>query len=348
MTLTGPFAQLIRGAIAELVENLDEHDDEDAYETGVQMFDELGRNARLSLVARVASALLRDETPPPAKRAVNDATVAAIFSDITNVVISYDAELEDEWRRLVIASLCQIGSEQVPTLNAHNSDAWLEALVRLRDYILEDSDYLLEQTADRPPDVSRRFKELADIPQDYFAEPAPEPSDEELKQILADLCELAGTIEVDYLPTWMHRQTQLSEPQDRTTEVRQGTWVEQNLGNVVLQGRIVAGTSQLAIFRLERTVPIKRQGRRRKQYKEWQQGEHVSAPWSSLRIMPAPHESLLDKLPDHKFAVADSGQYFAVVDTQAQIAVAIFVRRPEAETWASYAGRDYEVVSIAA
>ncbi len=294
LTLRGSFAQLIRGAIAELVDGLGQ-DDSDAsfHETGVAMFDNLSRSARLALLARVGGALLRDETPPPAKLAVNDATVAAIFGELTKLIVPDAVELDAEWRRLLIDAHRQVGSERVLTLEDQDAETWIEAVEMLRDGILEDLDYLLDDTANRLPETSTTFRQLADIPEDYFAEPAPEPNDEEVSEIVAELCELAGTIEGDHVPIWMHDRRQSMVSPRRRAEVQPGAWVEHVRGDVVLQGRLIVGTSQLAIFRVERVVPVARPASRRKQHKQWRQGDHVSAPWQELCVRPRPSNDVL-------------------------------------------------------
>ena len=86
--------------------------DPDLFNTGVNAFDNLQPSQRLALLALVGSALKNNTEPHPELTAHNEATVAAIFSHITNqVVIEIEAASEPGasedptfWRSLVLAA----------------------------------------------------------------------------------------------------------------------------------------------------------------------------------------------------------------------------------------------------
>lgn len=204
-TLTGPEAELVRSAIAEMTDMLHEEADGLAEEwpTGVRLFDELSWQQRLALLARVANALFKPDVVAPQLSAVNEATVAAIFAHVsTNLVIELDEAKDDNlpadydiyyWRKLVAA--CQerpSGSEDF-YLEVQCADLgdWEVLLECLGDCILWDADWdLPDLFLDAEPELSRARRRRLGIEKDYFTVPAPDLRDKDVPAIFESLHEL--------------------------------------------------------------------------------------------------------------------------------------------------------------
>ena len=202
--LTGPEAVLVRAAIGDMTDTLQEEADglADEWPCGVRLFDELSWQQRLALLARVATALFKSEVPPPELTAVNEATVAALFAHVErNVWIELDNAREIEpsddfdiyyWRRMIAA--CQ---ELPPTdedfveEKSVDIEDWQLVIECCADRILWDADWdMPDLFMDAEPALSRKRRQQLGIIPDYFTTPAPDLREQDVPKAFAGLHQL--------------------------------------------------------------------------------------------------------------------------------------------------------------
>lgn len=236
-TLHGAEAALIAAGIVVMLDSLDERlsdedddrDDEDDQHSptadmqlGIAVFDSLTIPQRVAMLHHVSTHLLTDLVPVTEETsAVDDATIAAIFSEIQDqVTIEIDLHLDDDsdiefeeyfrgvescdaasWRSLVLAAFMQLndGSDgvddyQPPESATHTSiDAWEDLIDALASAILWDRDFeLVDGFMDEDPVSASHRKKLLGIHDNYFIEPPLDPTASETRVLLAQARSLAS------------------------------------------------------------------------------------------------------------------------------------------------------------
>ena len=207
-TLEGPEAALARAVIYEMVHDVTlEVDSPQGWSYQVPAYDDLQWRQKLAMLARVGSALLSPDVPPPELTALNEATVAALYECVRQrlgVELEYAAnEPEGEfrtcWRELVRATLDEEEltdpetGEVVLSIECDDLDEWELQVECLSDHVLWDADYAMEEEfLDAAPVASRRLKYDLGIPDDYFTDVAPDPGDSEMDGIYEVLKSLTG------------------------------------------------------------------------------------------------------------------------------------------------------------
>ncbi len=229
-TLNGAESLLIAAAIAVMLDSLDEQLNDDEDETagnanfaemqfGIAVFDSLSVSQQIATLHHVAKHLLTAaEAQPPISSAVDDATIAAIFSEVQDqVTIEIDIELMDRrglrageavelppsrhWRSLVLDALRQVMNRQsqesgedwdaglldgLPSLAAEVSyEAWESAIESLVSAILWDRDFeLAEGFMDAEPASAQMRRKLLGIDDDYFVHAPLDPTASEVVRLL--------------------------------------------------------------------------------------------------------------------------------------------------------------------
>jgi len=110
-TLQGAEATLVRALIAQVVDYLDVEasGDIDRWDFGVVLFDELETPQKFALLAAVGTSLLREDAAPLPLNAINEATIAALYRALTQVIqVEIEMDLGREfrfwWRSMVLAA----------------------------------------------------------------------------------------------------------------------------------------------------------------------------------------------------------------------------------------------------
>jgi hypothetical protein len=242
-TLAGAEAALIAAGIVVMLDSLDERlsdeDDENEDEEdrnsptadmqlGIAVFDSLTIPQRVAMLHHVSRHLLTDVVPASEDTsAVDDATIAAIFSEIQDQVtieidlhldedsaVEFDepfAELHDNdashWRSLVLAAYMQLndGSDctedndgeehyHAPTSIADTTlSTWEDLIDALASAILWDRDFeLVDGFMDEDPVSARQRKRLLGIHDNYFVEPPLDPTTSQTRVLLAQARSLAS------------------------------------------------------------------------------------------------------------------------------------------------------------
>jgi hypothetical protein len=229
-TLRDAEAALLAAAIVVMLNSLEESLCEDSgdeefepmadMQFGIAVFDSLTLPQRIATLHYVAMHLLTDAVPETEDTsAVDDATIAAIFSEIqdqVNIEIGFDNagifEASDDteeqqqnvlksthWRSLVLAACQQAlqddedGDEDDSTsfpLDFHdaNMDVWENAIDLLVSNILWDRDFeLAEGFLDQDPTSARHRRRLLGIPDNYFVQPPLDPTAHQTKLLLAQV-----------------------------------------------------------------------------------------------------------------------------------------------------------------
>lgn len=197
-TLKGAEANLIREALATMVDMVEEEirGYADQWEFDVPLFDQLPPTARLAILAQVGWALLRETETYPPLTAINEATVAAIFERIKELIqfeVDSEGEMEDpfNWRRDVLAVYQEIGDDDLPSVECRDMEEWDLLVQVLSDRILWDEDFNdAVLYVDKPPEHAQFLKEAMMIDDDYFTAVPPDPREADLpriREIIRDL-----------------------------------------------------------------------------------------------------------------------------------------------------------------
>ena len=202
--LTGAEWNLFREGLTELWDTVeDDFDRKDACKTGHAAFDALQPGQKLAMLALVGQALYGDALPSPEHTAHNEATIAAVFEEISLGLVQEVTDQErlpDEhaefWRTLVREAWMGIADPsmypRLPT-SCSDIDAWSTIVDLLSKQILWDYDFALgDRFLDADPDESRAAMQEMGIQPDYFTEIAPDPLDGELDRAREILRQLTG------------------------------------------------------------------------------------------------------------------------------------------------------------
>jgi hypothetical protein len=210
-TLRGAEAALIRESLGHIVHLIDEEQyGPESWEFGIPLFDSLSASQRLALLAHVGKALFAEDVPPPSLCAVNEAAVGAIYENIRQCVEieidSDDPNIEPEvdmqfWRRLVLGALKEIDigipspdpADQLPQPDCDDTTRWRSLFETLESFVLWDDDWSWEGPfMDMAPEAAEALKHHYDIPNDYYTQIAPDPTDTELAVIRKTLYTLVN------------------------------------------------------------------------------------------------------------------------------------------------------------
>lgn len=158
---------------------------------GVQLFDELTRNQKVSALADIAEALLLG-VPAPELSAYLDATIASVFQNVrhclTDEVMQANNSLGTTWRKLAIAACEQHQVvEELPAADNTDIEFWHVLILGLEGCVLWDNDWEEVDRLDAEPDTSRRMKDALGLPDDYYIAVPVDPDDTETELLIAEL-----------------------------------------------------------------------------------------------------------------------------------------------------------------
>lgn len=230
-------AALVAAAIVVMLDSFDERlgeddDDEMAEPTadmqlGIAVFDSLTIPQRIATLHHVSKHLLTDASPEFEDTcAIDDATIAAIFSEIQDQVMIEIGLDPDEfitrdspslpiaastlkmtyWRSLVVAAYDHVVSGDGPLTDAEvqddvvmldpmetSYDVWDDAIDALASAILWDRDFeLADGFMDEDPSSARQRRKLLGIPDNYFIKAPLDPTINQTKVLLAQAKSLAS------------------------------------------------------------------------------------------------------------------------------------------------------------
>ncbi|MGV3485232.1 MAG: hypothetical protein ACO1RT_12505 [Planctomycetaceae bacterium] len=228
-TLQGAEATLVAAAIIVMLDAFDEHlaeDDDDEFaqpsadmQLGIAVFDSLTIPQRIAMLHHVSKHLLSEAAPLSEETsAIEDATIAAIFSEIQDQVaieIGLDPEhfaseshSDNElfgkmtyWRTLVLNAFrhTTAGDEDVDDLDLPRDcmedslSAWESLIDLLASAILWDRDFeLADGFMDEDPSSARQRRRLMGIHDNYFVEPPPDPTVHQTRLLLTQARSLAS------------------------------------------------------------------------------------------------------------------------------------------------------------
>jgi hypothetical protein len=204
-THQGAEAALVRAAVGLVWDfsEIEVSSPEDQWTWGVALFDALDCRQKIAQLSFVASALLRDEVPPPPLNAVNEATVGMLFEAIA-IRIESEIDLDAgesnstwrDWRRLVLAASVSgdwPSDLSLPAEGCSDRSEWHLLIEMLTEGILWDDDWIDDGSImDVDPETADARKERLGIADDYYLAVAPDPTDSELDRARQKLKELTA------------------------------------------------------------------------------------------------------------------------------------------------------------
>ena len=150
-TVTGVEAELLRDAvdwIYRLTSSAVEYDDpEFAFSAGIRLYDQQEPAQQLALLSHVGEALLVPEFPAPPLTATREATVAALYSALRQMVdMEIDMMSNGEKGLGVRENLRQYWlntdtEEEVPDAECDQSSEWMILIDAMQDAVLWDEDW---------------------------------------------------------------------------------------------------------------------------------------------------------------------------------------------------------------
>lgn len=234
-TLRGSEAVVLAKAVDTLLSSLVDHlfsdeehpEDADAFaavlQTGIGLFDSLAIPQRIAALHHVTHHLLTARRfPTPSPSAIEDATIAAIYSEVRDQIEieidlftlmgsvpaaapsppAWDATNPwMSWRRDVRNACCELledglwaelqSDEELAALQLGEWELWVDLLASA---ILWDRDFEFAETfLDAEPDLARRRRQVLGISDDYFVRPA--PSDHDLNRLIEETRQLVRQVQ---------------------------------------------------------------------------------------------------------------------------------------------------------
>lgn len=194
--LRGAEAKVFAESLLDLAQN--ELVEDGDYSTGIPVFDSLTYPQKITILSQVAHALFREEVPMPELTAVLEGAVGAVFQALHCLV---EEEVEavpdhDKSLRNLVSKACRdLGVEEVPRPLHRGIEDWRFCVDCLHDAILWDIDYLGESIfTDLPPEQSRALKQNMDVSDGYFLAVAPDPTSEQVANLLGNLLSLCQEV----------------------------------------------------------------------------------------------------------------------------------------------------------
>ena len=187
--LRGAEAKVFAEGLLDLVESQLSADSD--FRSGIPVFDTLTYPQKIAVLQQVAEALFREAAPMPELTAVLEGAAGAVIQSVRLLV---EGEVQgvtggDRSLRMLVNTACRdLGVEQVPNPSSASIDEWAFCVDCLHDAILWDSDYLIEDTfVDLPPEEAEALKKDMGVADEYFLSVAPEPKEDQVAALLADL-----------------------------------------------------------------------------------------------------------------------------------------------------------------
>jgi len=162
------------------------------------VFDSLTYPQKTTILSQVAHALSREEVPMPELTAVLEGAVGAVFQ-VLHCLVEEEVEAvpdSDKSLRNLVSRACRdLGVGEVPHPSHRGIEGWRFCVDCLHDAILWDIDYLGESIfTDLPPEQSRALKQNMDVSDGYFLAIAPDPTSEQVTNLLGNLLSLCQEV----------------------------------------------------------------------------------------------------------------------------------------------------------
>lgn len=217
---SGNFAKLLATGLDDLIGDiLEKAEYDEEVELEVPPFDRLTAEQKIFVLRLVARALFLEEEPEPDLTAVSEGTVDAIFRRVEFLLELEVDETEDyaisfTLRRFITDALADerayetakfaaenpgrtLDAETLedfaaPELESDDFDEWRDALDRLLEQVLWDSDYLCDAMLDVAPEKRAEFGRAFGLAEDYYWRVYDEPKPDEARRIaeeIRDLCD---------------------------------------------------------------------------------------------------------------------------------------------------------------
>ena len=175
--LKGAEAKVFAQSLLNLIEQIEILND--SVEFGIRVFDELTYNQQLSILWLITNGLFREDVLCVELTALNEGAIATVFENLEQELCFEIEEMPKRkyWRKLVRNALIELDYTDEPLLKCNDVDKWLMAVDSLSDLILWDTDYLMDEILDDPPEQSKFIKHLSGINKNYYNDIADDPDE---------------------------------------------------------------------------------------------------------------------------------------------------------------------------
>lgn len=191
--LTGAEAVLFAETLTEMVEIC--ITEENDYDFGIQVFDDLTYNQKLFILLEIANGLFKPTVKVQKLTAVNEGAIAAVFENMKALVqMELDDNLKPLWRKLIWDCLAQIGKKKFIGLRSKDYEKWEDVIEILTNRILWDLDYLDNSLADLPPEHAEEVRRAIAIDDDYYSYIPNDPSDKQTRRQISELRKLCARV----------------------------------------------------------------------------------------------------------------------------------------------------------
>jgi hypothetical protein len=195
-TLRGAEAQVFAASLATLISDTNLSPEFDDYELGIPVFDNLTYNQKITILLVITKGLFREDATAINLTALNEAAIAAVFENLKfNLQEEIDHKEDNKyWRTFVINALIELDYEDIPNAKEIDPDEWDLAIGFLFDQILWDTDYLMDDLMDDPPEVANRIKKEFGIYHEYFTDIVEDPNNQTIDKYLLEIKQICSKI----------------------------------------------------------------------------------------------------------------------------------------------------------
>jgi hypothetical protein len=195
-TLEGAEAILFAETLLNLVDQIKINQFND-YNIGIQIFDELTFEQRISVLSIVGTGLLRVDVPCVKLMEVAEGAIASVFEHLINLIaVEIDGPAFDsDWREKVIAARKTTATEHVLASTCEDLEEWIDEVEALTERILwdivYDDDYIY---LNHSPEDSIWLKNIEGMSDSYYLEALEDLSRKDLDRKIIELRELCLSI----------------------------------------------------------------------------------------------------------------------------------------------------------
>ena len=215
--LVGEESEMVRDSLSTMVQELAScrETEEDPWEYGVTLFDELTWQQQLAVLDLLATNLLQETPETLELSGVNEASVAAVYQNIVQQIeleielhtvspvefrtrwrqAALDAYRENEDDDIVRQEILSQDADQASVFdidaNCMEVDRWCWLVELLADRVLWDRDFeMVNEMIDAPPERAAAMRAALGITPGYYTAIAPDPTDHQLDALFESLEEL--------------------------------------------------------------------------------------------------------------------------------------------------------------
>ncbi|MCS7470706.1 hypothetical protein NZK35_28980 [Stieleria sp. ICT_E10.1] len=215
--LVGEEAELVRDSLATMVQELAScrETEEEPWEYGVTLFDELTWQQQLAVLDLLATNLLQQTDQTLELSGINEAAVAAVYQNIIQQIeleielhpvspeefrcrwrqAALDAFLENEDDDVLLQEECLQEADQKSVFDIEvdslEVDRWSWLVEMLADRVLWDRDFeMVNVMIDAPPERAAAMRAALGIHSGYYTAIAPDPTDRQVDSLFESLEQL--------------------------------------------------------------------------------------------------------------------------------------------------------------